>query len=320
MMRARGFACVWAVCMACADAPTAPPGPYVPGQSYFGRGGYIEYVAGNTPLIYTAAHGGDLVPEEIPDRTSGRCGALVLTITDANTVDLARRMQQAHFARFGTYPHLILNHLHRRKLDANRPLADAACGDAEAAIAWTGWHEWIGVARAAVLQATGKGWYMDVHGHAHAKQRLELGYHVTSDDLRLSDEALDAQESYESASSISTVSRFSPVSFSSLLRGPSALGTLYAARAFPAVPSSSDPAPQFEDAYFSGGHNTARHSCGAEASGLGGVTDGPICGVQLEINYSGVRDEPINRTRFAEATAVVMEEYLRTHFGILLSP
>ena len=35
-----------------------PTGPYVPGQSYFGRNNYIEYVAGNAPVIYSAPHGG----------------------------------------------------------------------------------------------------------------------------------------------------------------------------------------------------------------------------------------------------------------------
>ena len=51
---------------------TIPPGPYVAGQSYTGRNGYIEYIAGNAPVIYTAPHGGNLTPSEIPDRTAGR--------------------------------------------------------------------------------------------------------------------------------------------------------------------------------------------------------------------------------------------------------
>src|SRR5262249_16761368 len=48
---------------ACGNPPTAPiipPGPYTPGQSYFGRNNYIEYIAGNSPLILSAAHGGNV--------------------------------------------------------------------------------------------------------------------------------------------------------------------------------------------------------------------------------------------------------------------
>lgn len=46
------------------------PISYVAGQSYFGRNGYIEYVAGNAPVILTAPHGGSLTPTGIPDRTA----------------------------------------------------------------------------------------------------------------------------------------------------------------------------------------------------------------------------------------------------------
>ena len=294
------------------------PGPYTPGQSYFGRNGYIEYVAGNAPVMYTAPHGGALTPSEIPDRTSSACGESVTTTTDLNTADLVRRMQQAHFARFGTYPHIVINHLQRRKLDANRTLAAGACGDAEAQIAWNEWHDFIGVARSAVLSATGKGWYMDMHGHGHDKQRLELGYLTTGAQLRSSDATLDATVAYEDTASITTLSRHAPPSFSALLRGPAGLGTLYASDGFPSVPSASDPAPASGDSYFTGGYNTARYGCGIEATALGGQAGGNVCGVQIEANYTGVRDTETSRQRFAEATARVMELYLGTHWGIQL--
>lgn len=322
----------------CAEAPTraerkagsgidgrlAPPsfaipaGPYTPGQSYFGRNNYIEYVAGNAPVIYTAPHGGTLTPSEIPDRTSSTCGVSPTTVSDLNTADLVRRMQAAHFARFGTYPHIIINNLHRRKLDANRPVGEAACGDAEAIIAYDEWHDFIAVARNAVLQSEGKGWYMDMHGHGHDIQRLEIGYLTTGAQLRLSDATLDANVAYEDTASINTVSKASPLSFSALLRGASSLGTLYANNAFPSVPSSQDRFPDSGESYFTGGYNTARYGCGVEATGLGGHTNAGICGVQIEANYTGVRDNSTNRQRFAEVTAQVLETYLGTHMGIQL--
>src|SRR5687767_3164643 len=70
-----------------------PVGPYTPGQSYFGRNNYIEYVAGNAPVIYSAPHGGALTPAEIPDRTASRCGGSATTGADLNTVELVRAMQ-----------------------------------------------------------------------------------------------------------------------------------------------------------------------------------------------------------------------------------
>ena len=301
------------------EAPSLaiPSGPYVPGQSYFGRNNYIEYVAGNAPVIYSAPHGGALTPSEIPDRTASNCGGDATTSTDLNTIELVRAMRARHFARFGTYPHLIINHLARRKLDANRTALEAACGDAEALIALGEWHDFIDVAKAAVLEASGRGWYMDMHGHGHSIQRLELGYLLTGAQLDLSNASLDANAAYEDTASMRTISESSPLSFSALLRGPSSLGTLYANSGFPSVPSSSMPGPS-GDSYFSGGDNTRRHTCGAEATAFGGTTAGNICGVQIETNYTGVRDNATNRDRFGDATALVLEQYLATHWALNL--
>jgi PKD repeat protein len=293
-----------------------PAGPYTPGQSYFGRNGYIEYVAGNAPVIYSAAHGGSLTPSEIPDRTAGTCGGAATTTTDLNTQELVRTMQARHFARFGNYPHIVINRLHRRKLDANRDILEGACADAEAQIAWNEFQDFIDVAKTAVLSATGRGWYMDMHGHGHEIQRLELGYLISGVALRRTDGTLDGTVVYEDSTSIKTISEASPLTFSALLRGASSLGTLYANNNFPSVPASNDPYPESGESYFSGGYNTARHGCGIEASGLGGVSGGNICGVQIEANLTGVRDSNTNRTRFADVTASVLDTFLSTHWGL----
>ncbi|MBP6772129.1 MAG: hypothetical protein KA154_03965 [Gemmatimonadaceae bacterium] len=316
------------LCTACGSAaqideppPVTPPpsATFTAGQSYFGTNGYIEYIAGNAPVILTAPHGGSLTPSSIPDRTASACGGSATTVTDANTADLVRTMQARFFARFGTYPHVVIAHLSRRKLDPNRVAPEAACGNPAATVALEDWHSFINTAKAAVLSAHGKGWYMDIHGHAHPLARLELGYLLADTDLNRSDVQLDASAAYETASSINTVSAFSPLSFAALLRGPSSLGSLYAARGFPSVPSSSDPSPN-GTAYFNGGDNTVRHTCGSAAASLGGTSNGSICGVQIEANFTGVRDTPANRALFADATAEVLEEFLRTHWGLRLQP
>ena len=296
----------------------APVTVYIAGQSYFGRNNYIEYIAGNAPVILTAPHGGTLNPASIPDRVAAACGGVATTVTDLNTSELVRAMQQRYFARFGRYPHVIIANLSRRKLDANRLLAEAACGNAEAAAALDEWHAYVDVAKRAALATAGKGWYMDIHGHGHVLQRLELGYLLTDADLNLPDASLDAALSFESSASIRTLSQASPLSFSALLRGPSSLGTLYANGGFPAIPSVFDPRPNGTD-YFDGGDNTRRHSCGSAASALGGSTNGDICGVQIESNFAGVRDNAANRDRFGDVTALVLEEYLRTHWGLRLA-
>ena len=282
-----------------AQAFVLPAGPYLPGQSYTGRNGYIRYLAGNLPLIFSVPHGGSLLPDEIPTRTAARCTSEnFLTLKDLYTRELALEIRKAFFADTGRYPHVIINRLHRQKLDANRPMRTGACRDPEAQVAWTEYHEFIDRAADDVLESFGRGWYTDLHGHGHTIPRIELGYEVSADDLRLSDRRLDADPAYESKTAFRTFSQESPLSFSALLRGPTSLGTLLANAGFPAVPSRGDPFPDPGEPFYSTGYSDALHGC---------AVDGFICGVQLEIN---LRPRQTQREAFAAALVQVYRRYL----------
>lgn len=284
-----------------------PPGPFIPGTSYFGANEFIEYIAGNLPVIFSAPHGGTLAAPEIPTRASGTaCGAAVTTVRDANTAELVRQIQSAFFAHTGRYPHIIINHLSRSRLDANRELREAACGNAMAERAWRDYHDFIAVAKTSVEEEHGRGFYTDLHGHGHAIARLELGYELGAEMLRNPDAVLDA--SFEDNSSIRTFSENSPLAFSTVLRGPTSLGTLLGEAGYPSVPSQQDPSPDADEDYFSGGYNTDRHACSR---------GGSICGVQLEANNAGVRGTAEDRARFAAAVAAVYPVYL-AQFGITI--
>ncbi|MDE2753602.1 MAG: Ig-like domain-containing protein, partial [Gemmatimonadota bacterium] len=93
-----------------------PPhiGRFEPGRSYFGRNDYVEYIPGELPVILSSAHGGALQPGEIPNRTFG------VVINDRNSLELTLAMSRALVNLTGHAPHVILSHLHRSKLDANR--------------------------------------------------------------------------------------------------------------------------------------------------------------------------------------------------------
>lgn len=284
-------------------APAIPAGPYTPGQSYFGRNQYIEYIAGNAPVIFTAPHGGGLTPEEIPPRG---CGT---TVTDRNTDDVARKVSAVFYARTGRYPHVVINRLARSRLDANRDIVEATCTNAAAAAAWEEWHGFIEIAKTASVAAAGRGWYVDLHGHGHPIQRLELGYLLNAPTFDLTDAEIDAQAALETSSSLRTLSRDdTTTSFAQLLRGPHSLGSLFAAEGFPAVPSASDPTPAGAQ-YFAGGYNTDRHGC---------ARGGPVCGLQIEANLAGVRDTEENRLRFAVAIVKVMTAFLRDRWGLAI--
>ncbi len=271
----------------------------VPGQSYFGTSDYIEYIAGNLPVIVAAPHGGSLKPVELPDRTYGT------TTIDSNTQDLARKIQQAFLARFGGYPHVIICRLHREKIDCNREIVEGAQGHAPTETAWTEFQDFISAARQSVTAQFGRGLFLDIHGHGHTLQRLELGYLLHDTDLDLSDSTLDAG-SHAASASIRNLDVLSPVAFSQLLRGANSLGGLLATRGYPSVPSPAIPSPG-TDLYFDGGYNTLQH---------GSRDAGTISAVQIECNFTGVRDSAANRTAFATELASAADAYFGEHFAL----
>ena len=275
-----------------------------PGVTYMGRNGYIEYIAGDLPIIITAPHGGTMQPQEIPDRT----GTGITTVRDANTEELARTIGNVFANRVGGRPHIIIVRLQRTKIDANREFVEATQANRLAGRAWAEYHAFVEAAKHAVLAQHGRGFYIDLHGHGHAIQRLELGYLLSSATLGLADATLDAP-AYETLTAIRELSQASPASFAEILRGPTSLGALFEAEGFPSVPSPSSPDPG-GDPYFTGGYNTERH---------GSRNGGQISGVQIEANFTGVRDNQANRELFATALVSVLDDYLATHAGMGLS-
>jgi hypothetical protein len=287
-----------AVLMTGLGASAAPA--YEPGKSYFGRGNYTEYIAGDMPLILSAPHGGRWRPAEIPDRKRGTFAI------DTHADDVARTMQQVFHSVFGRYPHVIICRLERHKVDCNRPIEEGAGADARARQAWTDYQEFIEGARSNVLATAGAGLYIDLHGHAHAFKRIELGYGPTGSQLTNDDRVLNGP-AYADRSTIRSLVRRTRVPFSELLRGTNSLGALLAAKGFPAVPSSVMPNPGPGNPYFNGGYNARRHG-----SGRGDTVDG----LQMELHYRGVRDSAVSRRNFSLALAQVLDGFFTNYYKL----
>ncbi|MCP4440427.1 MAG: T9SS type A sorting domain-containing protein [Aureispira sp.] len=272
-------------------------GQYNSGTSYFSPNNYIEYIAGNLPIVISAPHGGYDTTTAIPDRNCSGCSYA----RDSYTQELSRALKDALYAKTGCYPHVIINRLHRRKLDANRAIGDAADGNIDAENAWYAFHEFIDTAKNKVASNYTKGLYLDMHGHAHTIQRLELGYVLSGTTLRQTDSLLNLE-----GSSIENLVNANPnnYSLSKLLRGTNSFGTLCEQKGYLSVPSFSTPYPLSTEPYFGGGYNTNRHG-----SELGGTIDG----IQIECN-SGVRFGLSNREAFADSLAEVILDYLDIHY------
>ena len=308
----RGAPLVAALLVACGGAPSEPggnggggnnppPGPtvYVPGVSYYGTNQYVEYVAGDLPVIVTAPHGGSLRPAEMPDRASPD------TLRDANTQELVRAIDSAFAVTTGHHPHVVICRVHRVKLDCNREESVGAGTDPDSRTAWEDFQRFVGVARAAVVAASGRGLLLDIHGHGHTIQRLELGYLLSGTQLGLADSVLD-QAGWRDSTSIRDLLGRAGQPLTTVLRGPNGLGTLFAAQGFPSVPSATDPAPNGTP-YFSGGYLSETY---------GSRNGGSVSAVQIESNFTGVREAPATRAAFAGAFVVVVREYLAAWLGI----
>jgi len=280
-------------------ASTAFAADLKPGQSVFGDKQYCEYIPGDLPLVICSPHGGRETPSEIPDRTSG------VVEMDANTQELARAVAAVVHAKTGHYMHLVVSNLHRRKLDPNREIEEAAQGSPIAQKAWNEYHGFIAQACAATVKQYGVAFFIDLHGQSHPDVRVELGYQHSAKDLAASDKELN-KPSFLAKSSIALIAAQSREPYAQLVRGPQSFGALLEKKGFLAAPSPRMPSPQ--EPFFTGGY-TVRRYC---------VAKDHVTGFQVETYKPNLRDTKENRQKFAEALVDAIEEYLPTRLGIRL--
>ena len=317
---------------------------------------YIEYIPGNLPIIISAPHGGvkqsgrtvggTFYPDNdatLPDRNCG------VNERDDNTDILIREIQNEIFNLTGCYAHIIINNLHRSKLDPNREINEATCGDVNAQDHWNAFHNFIDQASTSVETNWSKGLYIDLHGQSHSIARVELGYNISSSQLNnadLNDTAIINNSTIKNLVS----NNLENLNHEELVRGNESLGSKLKATTatfyhnhvnagcgvnsgYRALPSnfdtgasdSCDDTRPFTNAYFDGDYyNNRRHGSGPAASdGAGG--NGSIDGIMSEVNrrvrdlgtYNGnVYDSrPQTLVPFAKDYAAVILDYLDTHYN-----
>ena len=270
----------------------------------YGAREFVEYDAGNLPIVISAPHGGQVSPSDIPDR------AAATGSSDVNTIQLARAVQAALYARTGRSAHLVICQLHRDKIDCNRSLGIAQDGHPETENAWFEYHAFIDAAKRSVEAWFGRGLYIDLHGLASSRDKNELGYLLYSGQLYEDDDRL-AHPGYGRRSSMRTLAEGSG-DFVEPFRGLTSLGAHLQAAGFDAVPSPAFPDPGYDSNgdpgnYFNGGYNTSRH---------GSRDGGRIDGLQIETMWAGVRDSEFSRAAFGEAVADGVLAWLETHHGL----
>jgi N-formylglutamate amidohydrolase len=278
--------------------PSADAADFVPGKTYFGRSNYIEYLAGDLPVVISAPHGGREKPAEMPDREKGTFAF------DTNTQELIRAIGAEFLARSGHHPHLVICRVQRRKLDCNREIVEAAAGNKWAEQSWTEYHGYIEAARQAAAKF-GRAFFIDLHGHGHKEAQLELGYLHKQTALALPDAALNTPE-FARESSLHLLATAGRMPYAQLLRGPRSFGAFIEAEGFPATPSPRKPSPSLP--YFNGGYTVIRHTRDAT----------PTVGFQIESNSKGVRDTEASRKKFATALFNATKKFLAEHMNTRL--
>jgi hypothetical protein len=295
---------------------------------------YIEYIPGTMPVIISAGHGGVLnsgrnfggifysdSDSSLPDRS---CGT---NEQDDNTDILIREIQKKCFEQFGVYPYVIINNLHRSKLDPNRVKSVATCNNSTSGLYYDAYHDFIDQASADVTSKYGKGLYIDLHGQSHSVPRVEVGYNLTSSSF---DEDLNNSSTNSTELARVTIknlinNNIQNLTFEDLIRGSQSFGGLlqttggaeYAALGhagcsrsvgYRAVPShistgssqgSCDDTNPGSNAYFAGDYySNIRHGSGdtsrsntlvggGSLNGGGGTIDGMMTEVNRRVRDLG---------------------------------
>ena len=279
-------------------------GPYIYGETYYGRKSYITYYPGNIPIILSIPHGGDISPSEISNRTYG------VSVTDSNTIELGMAIRNYFFTNFNVRPYLVINNLKRTKLDANRDIVEAAQGNLYAERAFNEFHHYIDSARQEIINNFNTGFLLDIHGHGvnpdgFYDMRTWIGYLLTGDELDNSDNYIDQNISANNTSIYSLLNT-SNETLSNLIRGPQSLGSLFENNFYTALPSISSPSPEGMR-YFSGGYNTFLYGTNRSFD---------FNAIQLEFPFPDIRDTPQSRNTFSSTFVNIIKEYIQTHTGI----
>lgn len=274
---------------------------FTPGNTYQDDNKLIEYFAGNLPIILSSPHGGYLEPDSIPERDCEGC----VYQRDAYTQELTRGIKDAIVAKTGCYPHMVVNLLHRNRLDANREIIEAADSNAIAERSWEYFHNITDTAKAIITRQYGKGLYIDMHAHGHDIQRLEIGHAIWKSDLQKSDEHLNSQSVLDKSTIKNLASdNINSLSHAQLIRGEFSLGTLMHESGFPSAPSSADSFPLDSESFFTGGYDVKRH---------GSRDGGTIDAIQIECNQSW-RFTEAGRAEFIDSASNIIIQFVKKHY------
>lgn len=217
-------------------------------------------------------------------------------VSDANSQDVARKVRQIFIDRTGKTPHLIVNQLHRSRMDANRDLEDGAQGSSIARTAHREYHAAIQRAKASLGRSPGL--LLDFHMQGHGKETTELGYVYLKSQLNAGH-----LERLGPVSSVSSLIARTGLTPQEMISGEFSLGAMWEEAGYKAVPSPRQPRPG-TDLYYRGGYTVQTHG-----SSHGGKVDA----IQLEMPKELLERASV-RNRFANKVGEIVTIFHTTYY------
>ena len=263
----------------------------------------IEYLVGDSPIVLSAPHGGYLKPRNISNRAWYHNRS-----QDVYTQELSRVMRKDIEKINGHAPHLIINLLHREKVDANRDRIQGSRSSTPAGRkSWDQYHKFIKTAIDAAIKAFGFAFFIDIHGYPNSKPYVYLGYCLQNKELRKIN-----KKDWATASSITKKTDKKVIK--NIVCGEDSLGHFLneATAKYIWIPSPKTPYLH-KGGYIGSGYNT-RQYC---------LNDDCVSGLQLEIGKvirsKRTKGEKIkgekSREKFSAAFCEGLMQFLENEYG-----
>jgi hypothetical protein len=142
-----------------------------------------HYRNGEIPILILSIHGGQK-HLNCPPREQHTSIPKFVKSNDLYTSDIAKSVFK-HMSSLGHKPYLLVNKIHRKYVDLNRMVTDA-CSPCclECKTHYYSFHSKLSNIVTHMLKTYNKCLIFDVHGNKHSENMLQLGYHITLDNLK----------------------------------------------------------------------------------------------------------------------------------------
>ncbi|CAG8523216.1 12737_t:CDS:2 [Cetraspora pellucida] len=221
----------------------------------FSSNGYIEYQKGNMPLIVCIPYEGHQHLPEVPNHKNS---SKIITKNNLYIQEIGKDLKKK-IIKLKSQSYLIINHLHRSKLDANCKLEKESSAP-ETKKAWKEYHNFISRAIEDIKEKHGCGLLIDLHGHEQS-ENIKLEYMLLKEELMLSDEQINQFSFFQTESSITNLYfNYKRILFFSelLYRQFKSLGRKLQSYSYETTPSHINQYPK-DEKYFSGRYTIKKY-------------------------------------------------------------